>query len=718
MSRVKLTLNNIRCAGCVSKIEKALREVKGVSDVSVNIATNAVSFQGKAKTAQVKDALSKIGYSIKSQSSNEPTRFNAYYWKAAAAFLISVLSMQFTLPVDLNEFNTQAQLKFFLLAFIVLGTMLYAGKDIYLSALQSFKSLSFNMDTLIFVGTFSAWIYSFLIIMFYKHFHVLSLHLYLDASVMILAFMNIGRALEHKGKIKAAEHTESLLNLFPQKAVRLNGDEEKVIMVNDIKKDDLIKVLPGKQIPVDGCIVSGKSHVDESMMTGEPIPNLKKMNDSLYAGTVNQEGVLIMKAIAVGNETALNQLKKAIENAQNMKPNITKIVDKVTSYFVPAIFLISMVAMIIWYFFAPVPKATFLITIGISVLVIACPCALGLATPMSVLSGISRAAKMGIFIRNGDALQVSSKISHVVFDKTGTITKGKPSITEFEIYTSKYNYNEIIELITSLENNSDHPISLAFKDENKGKPLPISNFKNHVGFGISGEINNKTYYVGSDFLLKKLLVDKEKIKIKTSHNVYLFHENHLLASFLVSDMVRKESYDTVKALKKMGIKSILLTGDQLLTAKKVARQVGIDEVYAEVKPQEKQDKVLEMQKKGYTLAMIGDGINDAPALAQADVSFAMGSGSDVALTSSDIIILNTNLTSIPKAIKLSKLTIKNIKQNLIGSFFYNSMGLIIATGIFYPFFHYLLNPIIASLAMALSSVTVIFNALRLRFMKI
>merc|ERR1712113_170095 len=225
-------------------------------------------------------------------------------------------------------------------------------------------------------------------------------------------------------------------------------------------------------------------------MTGEPIPNLKKMNDNLYAGTVNQEGVLIMKAIAVGNETALNQLKKAIENAQNMKPKITQIVDKVTSYFVPAIFLISIVAMIIWYFFAPVPKATFLITIGISVLVIACPCALGLATPMSVLSGISRAAKMGIFIRNGDALQVSSKISHVVFDKTGTITKGKPSITEFEIYTPKYNYNEIIELIYSLENNSDHPISLAFKDENKGKPLPISNFKNHVGFGISGEINN------------------------------------------------------------------------------------------------------------------------------------------------------------------------------------------------------------------------------------
>ncbi|ASK78968.1 hypothetical protein CF386_07830 [Paraphotobacterium marinum] len=401
-----------------------------------------------------------------------------------------------------------------------------------------------------------------------------------------------------------------------------------------------------------------------------------------------------------------------------MKPKITQIVDKVTSYFVPAIFLISIVAMIIWYFFAPVPKATFLITIGISVLVIACPCALGLATPMSVLSGISRAAKMGIFIRNGDALQVSSKISHVVFDKTGTITKGKPSITEFEIYTSKYNYNEIIELISSLENNSDHPISLAFKDENKGKPLPISNFKNHVGFGISGEINHKTYYVGSDFLLKKLLVDKEKMKIKTSHNVYLFHENHLLASFLVSDMVREESYDTVKALKKMGIKSILLTGDQLLTAKKVARQVGIDEVYAEVKPQEKQDKVIEMQQKGYTLAMIGDGINDAPALAQADVSFAMGSGSDVALTSSDIIILNTNLTSIPKAIKLSKLTIRNIKQNLIGSFFYNSIGLIIATGIFYPFFHYLLSPIIASLAMALSSVTVIFNALRLRFMKI
>ena len=718
MSRVKLTLNNIRCAGCVSKIEKALREVKGVSDVSVNIATNAVSFQGKAKSPQVKDALNKIGYSIKSQASNEPTRFNAYYWKAAAAFLISVLSMQFTLPVELNEFNNQAQLKFFLIAVIVLGTMLYAGKDIYLSALQSFKSLSFNMDTLIFVGTFSAWIYSFLIIIFYKHFHVLSLHLYLDASVMILAFMNIGRALEHKGKIKAAEHTESLLNLFPQKAIRLNDDEEKVIMVNDIKKDDLIKVLPGKQIPVDGCIVSGKSHVDESMMTGEPIPNLKKMNDSLYAGTVNQEGVLIMKAIAVGNETALNQLKKAIENAQNMKPKITQIVDKVTSYFVPAIFLISIIAMIIWYFFAPVPKATFLITIGISVLVIACPCALGLATPMSVLSGISRAAKMGIFIRNGDALQVSSKISHVVFDKTGTITKGKPSINEFEIYTSKYNYNEIIELISSLENNSDHPISLAFKDENKEKLLPISNFKNHVGFGISGEINNKTYYVGSDFLLKKLQVDEEKIKIKTSHNVYLFQENHLLASFLVSDMVREESYDTIKALKKIGIKSILLTGDQLLTANKVARQVGIDEVYAEVKPQEKQDKVIEMQEKGYTIAMIGDGINDAPALAQADVSFAMGSGSDVALTSSDIIILNTNLTSIPKAIKLSKLTIRNIKQNLIGSFFYNSIGLIIATGIFYPFIHYLLSPIIASLAMALSSVTVIFNALRLRFLKI
>ncbi|HKI60098.1 MAG TPA: copper-translocating P-type ATPase, partial [Mariprofundaceae bacterium] len=525
--------------------------------------------------------------------------------------------------------------------------------------------------------------------------------------------------LEARGRGKTSEAIEKLIGLAPKTACLIRKGEEVTVPIETLQVGDIIRIKPGEKIPVDGEVTEGSSTIDESMLTGEPLPVGKEAGDAVTGGTVNGNGSFLFKAERTGSNTVLSHIIDMVQRAQSSKPAIGRIVDKVTSIFVPVVVTIAAITFAIWYAFGPGIDYAFVT--AVTVLIIACPCALGLATPMSLMVGIGKAAEHGILIRNGEALERSGSINMVVLDKTGTITAGKPEVTDIVAD----NPDQLLMLAATLESNSEHPLASAIMTAAEAKamkPLQIDNFQSHTGMGVSATVDNETLLLGSEMLMHAHNIDIpinmgdsfKKLAEEAKTSLFLAKNNSILGIIAISDPVRSDSATEIKRMQSMGLKVIMLTGDNLHTAKAIADQTGVDEFVAGVTPQDKHEQIMQLQHEGWHVAMVGDGINDAAALAQADVGIAMGSGTDIAIESADITLMHGSIKGVIGAINISHATIRNIKQNLFGAFIYNSLGIPVAAGILFPFFGILLNPVIAGAAMAASSVTVVSNANRLR----
>ena len=544
---------------------------------------------------------------------------------------------------------------------------------------------------------------------------------------MIIGLINLGLALEVKARGRTSEAIKRLIGLQPKTARVVRNGEEIDIAIEQVQLGDYVRVRPGEKISVDGVVVEGHTAIDESMLTGEPMPVEKAVGNDVAAGTINKSGSILFEAARVGKDTALAQIIDMVKRAQNSKPPIGRLADVISAYFVPVVMIIAVVSALIWLNFGPDPRVAFAIVSATTVLIIACPCALGLATPMSVMVGVGKAAEAGVLIRNGEALQTASKVTAMILDKTGTITLGQPTVTHIELAHAS-DENEVLQLAASLEAGSEHPLALSITESAKDRGLSldaVENFHAVAGHGVEGLVRGHTLLFGNEKLMRDRAVDLEQYVATAQHMaeraetpMYFSIDGKLAAIIAVSDPIKEDSVEAIQRLQKNGVRIVMLTGDNRATAEAVAKKVGITEFFAEVLPEEKSDKVAELQGQGEIVGMTGDGINDAPALALANVGFAIGTGTDVAIESADITLMRGSLHGLADAIAISKATLRNIKQNLVGAFFYNMAGVPVAAGVLYPFFGLLLSPVIAGAAMAFSSLTVVTNANRLRFFNI
>jgi len=599
------------------------------------------------------------------------------------------------------------------------------GKPYLAGVLRFMRYGRANMDTLIGIGTGTAFLYSFIISAFgetlLKSYSNI-LHSYYDVVIVVITFIALGKYLELKSKIKTGDAILKLLNLQSKTALVIRDGVEIEISTNEVIHGDLIVVKPGTKIPVDGILAEGSSYVDESMITGESMPINKKIGDGVSAGTINTNGSFIFKATKIGSETLLAQIIKMVEEAQGSKAPIQALADKISSIFVPIVLIIAFLTLFIWLYFGNISYG---LMSFVAVLVIACPCALGLATPTAIIVGVGKGAREGILIKDASTLEKLHKVDILIVDKTGTITKGRPTLVDIK-NSSNFTENEFISIIASLEKKSEHPIAHAISSYAKENNLvfqEVSDFKNIEGKGLTGLIDGVDYFVGNTKLIKDLGISFdinlfEEYTIQGKTPVILLTKKEVLGFVMAADEVKIESKKAIADLHKLGIKVIMVTGDEKKTAKYIANLVGIDEVVAHVLPEQKLEKIKELQNSGHIVAMAGDGVNDAPALAQADVGIAMGTGTDVAIESAGITLLHGDISKLVKAINLSKITMRGIKQNLFWAFFYNVIGIPLAAGLFYPIFGWLLNPVFAGLAMALSSVSVVSNSLRIKAIKL
>lgn len=619
--------------------------------------------------------------------------------------------------------------------FLATPVVMWLGLPIFKRGYESVKNKNLNMFTLIGLGTAIAYLFSLFATAFPKYFpdsfkniHTSEVGVYFEAAAAIISLVLLGQVLELKARSQTSGAIKALLGLAPKKAIKVVNGEDVEIDLSEVIVGDVLKVKPGQKIPVDGIITSGTSSVDESMITGESIPVEKLMASKVTGGTVNGTGTFLMKAEKIGSETLLSQIVKMVSDAQRSRAPIQKLADLVAGYFVPAVILISIFTFFVWYFIGPEPRLTYALVNAIAVLIIACPCALGLATPMSIMVGTGKGAQNGILIKNAEALEIFSKVDTIVVDKTGTLTEGKPTLSEIVIVEGQ-NQNEILKIAAALERSSEHPLAQAIVNgaAAKGiKDLPeVKNFKSETGLGIRGEIKGEEYLIGNSKFLTKYSISSEALssKLETMRSqgqtvVFIANRKQLLGVIAVSDKIKESSKEAVKELQSEGIEVIMLTGDNLMTAQAVASELGIRKIISDVLPNQKKDEIEKLQKIGRIVAMAGDGVNDAPALAQAHVGIAMGHGTDVAIESAGVTLVKGDLKGLVKARNLSYQTMKNIKQNLFFAFVYNFLGVPVAAGLLYPFLGVLLSPMFASAAMSLSSVSVIVNALRLNKVRI
>lgn len=611
----------------------------------------------------------------------------------------------------------------------------YAGWMFFKRAWKSIVTWNLNMFTLIGIGTSVAFIFSVIAMFFPEIFpdefktHHKTIHLYFEAATVILTLVLLGQLMEAKAHSQTSGAIKALLQLAPTEATLVKEDKDQIISIHDIKKDDLLRVKPGEKIPVDGKIKTGNSHIDESMITGEPIPVDKNEGDSVSAGTINGNKSFVMIAEKIGSETLLAQIVQMVTDASRSRAPIQKLADTIAKYFVPIVISIAIITFFTWYFFGPKPSLVYGFVNAIAVLIIACPCALGLATPMSVMVGVGKGAQSGVLIKNAEALENMNKMNVLITDKTGTITEGKPSVEKVVSFYESEKKNNLLQKIASINQSSEHPLAEAvvnFAKNQKLKLTNVENFENVPGKGVLGKIDKEQVALGNDKLMKQLdiLISPEQKKEiireqKQGKTVSYIAINNKIAGFVtITDPIKKTSIAAVKELQNQGIEIIMITGDNENTAKAVANQLNLTDFKAGFLPQDKLEFIKELQSRGKIVAMAGDGINDAPALAQANVGIAMGTGTDIAIESAKITLVKGDLQGIVKAKKLSHAVMKNIKQNLFFAFIYNALGVPIAAGVLYPFFGILLSPMIAAVAMSFSSVSVIINALRLRTVKI
>jgi Cu+-exporting ATPase len=734
---VRLSILGMRCAGCVSAVETALQAVPGVASVVVNFADHSATVAGNPEHQAMKLALKSAGYDAAvmegledpgEEERQEAERYRDLLLKAGVA---GALGLPLMLGAHLDWFpvmGSSAGTVFWSeVALLTLAVLFYSGGHFFHSALKLLLVKQANMDTLIALGTGSAWFYSCIVIDYSGQLPSLSAHAYFEASAVILAFINLGSALETRARGKTSAAIRALIGLQPRTARVVREGQDIDIPIEQVGLGETLRVRPGEKIAVDGVVLEGHSTIDESMLTGESMPVEKVEGSSVAAGTINQQGSFLFSATRIGRDTALAQIIQSVRQAQNSKPAIAKLADKISAVFVPTVVAISVLTFCIWLVIGPDPALGYAFVTSMTVLVIACPCALGLATPISVMVAVGRAAQMGILIRKGEALQSAGKLTCIVLDKTGTVTAGKPGLAEVTAF-GDYNQTQVLQLAASLEAGSEHPLAaaiLAAAEQQQLKLDKVRKFQAVAGHGIVGRIADQQCLFGNTALLAEQGVDasgyREKmaeLAAKGQTPMFLAVENAVVGIISVADPIKPDSAVAIQKLRQNGIRVLMVTGDNEITAQAIAAQAGIREVRAQVLPQDKAAVVKALQQQGEIVGMVGDGINDAPALAQADVGFAIGTGTDVAIESADIVLLQGSLSKVPEAMALSKLTVSNIKQNLLGAFFYNTIGIPVAAGLLYPLFGILLNPMIAGAAMAMSSVTVVSNANRLRWMKL
>jgi Cu+-exporting ATPase len=613
-----------------------------------------------------------------------------------------------------------------LLFLLTTPVMVFAGSQFFTGAWKLFKHFRADMNTLIAVGTGSAFLYSAAVTFFPFIFPAGLQHVYYDTAAVIITLILFGRMMESRAKKKTSDAIHHLMALQPKNATVIRNGQELEIPISEVQVDDVVMVKPGEKVPVDGVMESGRTSVDEAMITGESIPVEKNVGDTVIGGTINKTGSIQFVARKIGKDTVLAQIIRLVQEAQGSKAPIQRLADVIAGYFVPVVIVLALITLGIWLAVGPEPRITHALIAFVTVLIIACPCALGLATPTSIMVGTGKGAENGILIRNAEALEMAHKLNAIILDKTGTISTGQTKVTDI-IAENGMKKDELLKISASLEKGSEHPLGEAIvraAEEKNIKLEKITDFEALPGMGIRGRLNNRTILLGNrswfeenDFNLEKLNPVLDRLSGEGKTSILVAEEQNIRGIIAIADTIQVDSAQAISRLKKLGMKVFMLTGDNQRVAQAVAEKVGVDEFYAEVRPEQKASYVKKLQKQGYRVGMVGDGINDAPALAQADVGIAMGSGTDIAMEASDITLVRGRLSSVPVAIELSQATIRNIKQNLFGSFFYNSLGIPIAAGVLYPFFGLLLNPMIAAAAMAMSSVTVVSNALRLKRFK-
>lgn len=771
MSEIKTyQIKGMHCASCASTIEKTFKKQAGVASAEANYGTEsvAVSYDESMTTPHhLSKSIEPLGYSLVIPETNEMSmtaqgmgmsesehaahlglnqskkeklaeissmRTMIITTTPLVLFTIFVMAWEGLAPFGYAPPLTNTVKEFFhhLLPLIATYVLFVVGKPYLLGVYRFFRYGKANMDSLIGIGTLAAYVYGFVVTALEEPLkaYVNTQNTYYDVTIVVIGFIALGKYLEARSKLKTGDAIEKLLGLQAKTALVLRNGKEQEISINEVVLNDLVIVKPGGKIPVDGVVTEGNSFVDEAMVTGEPMPVEKKPGNNVAAGTINTTGSFTFKATKVGSQTLLAHIIAMVQQAQASKAPIQALADKISSIFVPIVLVLSFVTLVVWLlvgtqFLGFAQALSYGLTAFVGILVIACPCALGLATPTAIIVGVGKGAKEGILIKDAATLEKLYKVNTVVVDKTGTITKGKPELVSIN-NLSKQTDSEVVAILASLEQKSEHPIAHAVNEyaaSKKIKPVAVANFEIIKGKGVKGMINKVEYFAGNIALMDGLGIsfDMRSLKKEASQGntpLILAAKKEIIAIVMVADAIKPEAIQAIQDLKVLGINPIMLTGDNKNTAQAIAKQVGIDDVFGEVLPEDKLKKIAALQKEGFIVAMAGDGVNDAPALAQADVSIAMGTGTDVAIETAGITLLHGDISKLVKAIRLSHITMRGIKQNLFWAFIYNIIGIPIAAGILYPFFGILLSPVLAGIAMAFSSVSVVGNSLRIKAMKL
>ena len=741
MEKKEYKLSGMTCAACAMTVEMAVKDLETVEDVNVNLATERLSLVPKEgfDSQQVLDVVAEAGYQAEEKGKDRPSEVNEEAVARAQALrrkkqelLILLLtslpllyiSMGSMIGLPLPSFldHMKHPLVFVLSQLVLTLPAVWIGRGFYQRGFRNLIKKHPNMDSLIAVGTSAAFLYSLYSVsqVFLGH-HPFVHQLYFESVAVIITLVLLGKYLESSAKGKTSQAIQSLLELVPSQATVIRYGEAVTIDTEDIRVGDIIRIKPGERMPVDGLVTEGQTFVDESMMTGESVPIEKKVGDTITSATINQNGSIDYQATRVGSDTTLAQIVRLVEEAQGSKAPIAALADKISLYFVPIVLSLATLSALGWYFLAG-ESLSFSLSIFIAVLVIACPCALGLATPTAIMVGTGKGAENGILIKSGQALEAAYQLDTIVLDKTGTITVGKPSLTDL-LPLGAFNRSDLLRLIASAEQHSEHPLAQAILEAAQQEELdllPVSYFEAVIGRGLSAQVEDRQLLVGNESLMKEKNIDsstfqEQLLELSQEGKTAMFVavDGQLAGILAVADEMKSSSLKAVQELQSMGLEVIMLTGDREETATAIAQKAGIQKVIAGVLPDGKAAAIKNLQEAGKKLAMVGDGINDAPALVQADVGIAIGSGADVAIESADVVLMHSDLQDVVKAIKLSQATIRNIKENLFWAFAYNTLGIPIAMGLLHLFGGPLLNPMLAGLAMSLSSVSVVVNALRL-----
>lgn len=737
---VELSIEGMTCASCVSRVEKALNAVAGVKTANVNLATERATVNGTASIESLIAAIDKAGYDAKEIQAAAPDQTEQLEKKDQERAELKrdlILATILALPVFILEMGSHLipgvhhliehsigiQNSWYLQFVLTTLVLIIPGRRFYSKGIPALFRLAPDMNSLVAVGTLAAYLFSLVATFTPTLLPAGTVNVYYEAAAVIVALILLGRFLEAKAKGRTSEAIQRLVSL-QAKVAHVSRDGQIIdIPIDQVVAGDVVMVKPGERIPVDGEVVEGQSFVDESMITGEPIPVEKNIGRQVVGGTINQNGNLSFKALAVGGDTMLAQIIRLVEQAQGSKMPIQAVVDKVTLWFVPAVMLAALLTFLVWLIFGPSPALTFALVNAVAVLIIACPCAMGLATPTSIMVGTGRGAELGVLFRKGEALQLLKDAQVVAVDKTGTLTEGHPVLTDFEV-THSFQRDEVLSLVAAVEARSEHPIAKAIVDAAKLQQLglpQVERFESVTGMGVDASVNGQAIQIGADRYMTQMGIDvapfaatAQRLGDEGKSPLYVAIDGALAGIIAVADPIKESTPAAIQALHQLGLKVAMITGDNARTAHAIAKQLGIDEVIAEVLPEGKVKAIQQLKAKYGNIAFVGDGINDAPALAEADVGLAIGTGTDVAIESADVVLMSGNLQGVANAIALSKATIGNIHQNLFWAFAYNTLLIPVAAGLLYPAYGILMSPIFAAGAMALSSVFVLGNALRLR----